>query len=45
VPLKLNAKDSSQHFSIQGFIFAYQDLALIAVILKKTARICCWKIL
>jgi hypothetical protein len=35
VPLKLNAEDSSQHFSIQGFVFAYQDLAMIAVILKK----------
>jgi len=35
VPLKLNAKDSSRHFSNQGFIFAYLDTALIAVILKK----------
>ncbi|MDH3886742.1 MAG: hypothetical protein OET63_21165 [Desulfobacterales bacterium] len=35
MPLKLNAKDSSQHFAIQGFIFAYPDIALIAVILKK----------
>lgn len=35
MPLKLNAKDSSQHFAIQGFIFACQDLAMVAVILKK----------
>ena len=35
MPLKLNAKDSSQHFAIQKFIFAYPDIALIAVILKK----------
>ena len=35
MPLKLNPKESTQHFPVQLCIFAYQEIAMIGILLNK----------